>query len=109
MSTVTLSSQTIAEINHTFIASLKEQGLVLLPERFTPAVALVFAKRKKLLTQKTVTPYQIEKYALLNDPVTADTIKNMIKDGRITNKEAFVDAKGHHQVMTSAIKRLNKT
>ncbi|WP_323028431.1 hypothetical protein [Gelidibacter japonicus] len=109
MKNVSLSPITIAEISTTFINQLKEEGLVLMPEKFSPAVALVYAKRKKLLAQKTVTPYQIEKYGLLNDPVTADTIKNMIKDGRITDREAFIDAKGHHQVMTTAIKRLNKT
>lgn len=109
MESIKLSPQTIAEINHAFVSTLIDQGLVLMPEKFTAAVLLVFEKRKMLLAKKTVTPYQIAKYNLLDFPVTSDTVRNMIKDGRITAKEVYKDAKGHNQILTSALKRLNKT
>lgn len=106
---IILSPITIAEISTTFIAQLKKEGLVLLPEKYSPAVAQVFEKRNKLMKQRTVTPYQIAKFGLLNKPATINSIKNMINDGRIGAKETYVDANGKHHVLVAAIKRLNGT
>lgn len=109
MENINLSPITIAEISTTFINELKREGLVLLPEKYSAAVLQVFEKRNRLMKQRTVTPYQIAKYGLLNKKVSISTVKNMIKDGRISAKEARTDAKGNHFVLTAAINRLNNS
>lgn len=99
---LTLSPEDREIIQREFIAALRNEGMVVVPK-----FVVEFEKRKMmLLKRKSITPFMIEKYKLLNG-VTRKTVMNMIKDGRIRTGEWYKDSRGITYVLTMAIKRIN--
>lgn len=104
---VVLDPYTRTAIKRELIEGLREAGLILVPEKVAVFSLEFYNAKKKVLRNKYVTPSQIAKYGLLNKVKTIRTVKHMVADGRITPNEWFRDAKGHMQILTVAIRRLN--
>lgn len=89
-----------------FIEALKVNGLMVAPKELV-LNGIDLRKDQDLQLKKSyLSAWSIEKYKLLGGK-SANTVKNMVKDGRIKSHECFQDKNGVLQIMTSAIKRLN--
>lgn len=87
------------------IEALEEKGFVVV----LASELNEFARKKleaRLLSQKSLTPYQIANFELIPNVKSLDTVKNMCKDGRIGPYEHYKDANGKWQVLSTAVKRL---
>lgn len=91
----------------TVMATFKAEGLILVPEAVGKHASIFYDKREKLLKQKWVTAYEVAEFQLLNRKPTLKTVKNMIKDGRITKDENYINDKGVSMVLVAAIHRIN--
>lgn len=92
-------------VQNEFLEALKTNNLMVASVDVVMLGLDVKKKQDQLMKQSHVTAWTIEKFKLLNG-VTANTIKNMVKDGRIREDECYKDSSGVLQIMTSAIKRL---
>jgi len=84
---VSIDPYTREAIQREYIEALREAGLVVLPNSLAAEALLLIKDRETLLKQKHLTQYQIAKAHLIPGKTTAQTIKNMISDGRITKDE----------------------
>jgi hypothetical protein len=106
--TVNVSKEVLTEINDMFIQSLKDNGLVLLPEKAAHFANSYYQDREKVLLRDAVTPNDIIKYDLLEGVKSSNTVRNWVTSGRIREDECFKTKTGILKVKMSAIKRLNK-
>lgn len=88
-----------------FIEAIHESGLVLTEKHIAEYGLDFYTQQKRLLAEKYVSAYAVAKWKLLPGHPTLLTIKNMIKDGRISKNEYWY--KGDTlNIMGFAIKRL---
>lgn len=102
--TVEISNKSIQAI----IEGLKKEGLVLVNKSVAEFGLAFQSKRDRLMQAKSVSVYKVAKYQLIEGVTSPDTIKNMIKDGRLGKNESYKDEKGRLFIITMAIKRLNE-
>lgn len=102
MSLVNLSPESISAISLEVANLLKAQGLAIVPIEMAQKLTDddFDARRKQLLSEKYVTPYKIWKFKLLENVKSLDTVKNMVKDGRIPAKFVVVDKKNRMKIST---------
>jgi hypothetical protein len=112
--TVVLSEHSVNQITERFMQTIKDNGLVLLPETAARFSNQFYENRKKVLSKEFVTTVDIIKYDLLDGVKSRNTIKNWCAIGKIKESEYFVSQKGgrnklgSYKILTSAIRRLNK-
>lgn len=94
------------DFNETLKNFLKAEGLILVSEDIAKLGADIYLDQKRILKQKTITPYLIAKFRLLPGVKTLKTIKNMVEDGRISKNEYYIDNSGKMHILTMAVKRL---
>lgn len=94
------------EIVQGVIEGLQAKGLVLVPESLALEALELKKAKMRLMQRKYLTPYEVSKFKLIGS-VTANTIKNMVKDGRIMDHEHFTDEAGKLYITREGIKRLN--
>lgn len=107
MDQVVLAPETVTAVARELSENLRERGLVIVHKSVAQYGFFFMQRREQLLKQKAVTPSLIVKYQLLNQVQSIGTIKNMVKDGRITKNEWFKDNKNVLHITTAAINRLN--
>lgn len=106
MATLQLDIKTKQAVQAEFINALRNEGLILVPEKYAHMVAELEKKQYQALKAKTITPYKIAKLSLIPGANSIKTITDMIADGRIGVNEWFKDANNKTYVMVSAVKRL---
>lgn len=99
-----MSTDERKQIVREVIEDLYAEGFVVMPASVLQDVNKR-AIHQKLLKQYKLTPYQIAKFKLIPGVSAPETIKNMVKDGRIGKKEFFVE-NGKWYIVTTAVKRL---
>jgi len=107
MDQVILAPETVTAVARELTDNLRDSGLVIVHKSVAQYGFFFMQRREKLLKQKAVTPSLIVKYQLINQEQSVGTIKNMVKDGRITTNEWFKDNKNVMHITTAAIQRLN--
>lgn len=107
MGEIKLDPESITALSRELTKNLHDQGMVIVHKSVAHYGFGFMQRRAELLKQKAVTPSMIVKYQLLNKVLSISTIKNMVKDGRITANESFKDANDVLHITTAAINRLN--
>lgn len=101
-----LDKTIIEQLQSTLISTLKNAGLVLLPESAAVFANEYYDKRSNLMKRKAVSLFLVEKYKLIDGVKTRRTLINMVADGRIKPNESYKD-NNTTMLLTMAIKRLN--
>jgi len=89
------------------VDGLADKGLAVVPANLVEPAMTLQKARERILKRSKITPYEIEKFKLLPGAPTQNTVKNMVKDGRITDNEWFRDRTGKIYITRACINRLN--
>ena len=88
------------------VDGLAAKGLAVVPANLVdPAIQLKKAQ-DRLMKRSKLTPYEIAKFNLIGVN-SQNTIKNMVKDGRIAEHEHYRDRNNNLYITTACVRRLN--
>lgn len=96
-------------IINSLVEGLAAKGLAVVPANLVEPAMVLQKARARIMKRSKVTPYEIQKFGLVDGVKNQKTIKNMVKDGRIKQHEHFIDKSNKMYITTECINRLNKS
>lgn len=94
------------EINK-LIDAFESRGLMIGPASLMSEALQLQKAKDRIMRRDKMTPYEVAKFKLLPGAPSLETIKNMIKDGRIRKDEAFKDRSNKQYITRACVNRLN--
>jgi hypothetical protein len=89
------------------VKGLAAKGLVVMPAVLVDDAVRLQKARVSVMRRSKVTAYEVVKFQLLPNVSSLNTVKNMVKDGRILAGENYRDSNGKLYITKIAIERLN--